>query len=848
MADNFGLKIGVEGEREFKKSLADINQQFKVLGSEMNLVTSQFDKQDKSVEALAARNQVLNKEIDAQKDKIATLEAALKNAAESFGENDRRTQAWQTQLNNAKAALNGMERELSDNNKALGENADGFDKAEKEADDFGDEVKKSANEADSAGGKFEKLGSIVKGVGTAMATAFAAVGAATVAAAKALTDMTVGAAAYADEILTASTVTGMSTESLQAYKYAAELVDVPLDTLTKSMAKNVKSMSSAQSGTGAMAEAYAALGVSITDANGQLRDSEDVYWEAIDALGGISNETERDALAMQLFGKSAQELNPLIAQGSEGIAALTEEAKRMGAVMSDKQLADLGAFDDSIQRLKAGSEAAKNALGLVLLPQLQALATDGVSLIGDFTSGLLEADGDWTKISETIGNAIGGLADMLLSNLPKIVEVGSQIVLSLVTAITDNIPQLVSAAGQLVKTLLDGFIKALPQITEGAVKLVLALVEGILENLPALVEAAVQMVVTLAQGIAEALPELIPAVVEAVTTVVQTLADNLPLLLDAGLQLLLGLVQGILEALPQLVEALPAIILAIVDFIIEAIPQIIEAGIQLLTSLVAALPDIITAIVEAIPQIIDGIVTAVLEGLPLIIQAGIDLLVALIQALPDIIVTIVEAIPQIITGIVDALIGNIDKIIMAGVQLFVALIENLPTIILEICKAVPQIIAGIVSAFGQLAYKIVEVGANLVKGLWDGICSMISWLWSKVSGWISGLVSDIKGALGIHSPSKVFAGIGENMGFGIGEGFVDAMKGVEKDMQKAIPTDFDMDATLSGVGNETSIGLGNGQAFNVTIPLTLDGNTLSRIIAEIQWMQNAVYLRNLGTT
>ena len=73
MADGFGLKIGVEGEREFKKSLSEINQTFKVLGSEMKLVQSQFDKNDNSVEALTARNATLNKQIDAQKEKINTL-------------------------------------------------------------------------------------------------------------------------------------------------------------------------------------------------------------------------------------------------------------------------------------------------------------------------------------------------------------------------------------------------------------------------------------------------------------------------------------------------------------------------------------------------------------------------------------------------------------------------------------------------------------------------------------------------------------------------------------------------------------------------------------------------------
>ena len=105
MVDNFGLKIGVEGEREFKKALSEINQSFRVLGSEMTLVTSQFDKNDKSIQSVTARNAVLNKEIDAQKEKIATLKAALDNAASSFGENDRRTQNWQIQLNKARLSL-----------------------------------------------------------------------------------------------------------------------------------------------------------------------------------------------------------------------------------------------------------------------------------------------------------------------------------------------------------------------------------------------------------------------------------------------------------------------------------------------------------------------------------------------------------------------------------------------------------------------------------------------------------------------------------------------------------------------------------------------------------------------
>lgn len=709
MADNFGLKIGVEGEKEFKRALSDINQSFKVLGSEMKLVESEFGKNENSVQSLTSKNDVLTKQIDAQKDKIETLRKALENASSSFGENDRRTQAWVVQLNNAQAELNGMERELKGNEKALDSVADEFNAAEKQADQFGDELDKTGKDADSAGSKFEKLGSVVKGVGAAMGVAFAAIGTAAIGAGKALVDMTVEAAAYADEMLTQSTVTGMSVESLQAYSYAADLVDVSMETLTGSMAKQVKSMSNARDGSAKFADAYAKLGISVADSNGQLRDSETVYWETLDALGKISNETERDALAMQIFGKSAQELNPLIAQGSAGIAALTEEAKRMGAVLSEESIEKLGAFDDSVQRLKQGSEAAQRVMGTVLLPQLQTLADDGVSLLGDFTSGLVEAGDDFDKISEVIGNTVGGLVDTIMENLPRIIQVGMDIVMAIVSSIVENLPTIVDCASSIVMTLLQGLIEALPAITEGALQLVLTLVQGIIDNLPAIIEAAIQMIVTLALGIAEALPELIPSIVEAILLIVQVLLDNMDKILEAAFAIIQGLAEGLLNALPELINALPQIITSIINFITNNLPAIISMGIQLTVQLAAGL---------------------------------------------------IKAIPQLVASL-------------------------------------PQIISALVLGLGKAVGAVFEIGKNIVTGLWDGIKSMGTWISDKVSGFFSGIVDGAKDLLGIHSPSTVFAGIGENMGAGIGIGFDQIMNKVSKDMQTSIPTDFNVDTNFN---------------------------------------------------
>lgn len=153
MADSsFGLKIGLEGEREFKRAITDINREMRVLGSEMKLVASQFEKNDQSAAALTARNQALGREIEAQRSKVETLRSALENAASSFGENDSRTKNWQIQLNNAQATLNGLEGELKENNAALAKFGD-------EADGAGDDAKDAAKDTSHLESAVDDLGS-----------------------------------------------------------------------------------------------------------------------------------------------------------------------------------------------------------------------------------------------------------------------------------------------------------------------------------------------------------------------------------------------------------------------------------------------------------------------------------------------------------------------------------------------------------------------------------------------------------------------------------------------------------------------------------------------------------------
>lgn len=791
MADNFGLKIGLEGEKEFKKALSDINSSFKVLGSEMKLVSSQFDKNDNSVQALTARNTVLNKEIEAQRQKIETLRTALQNAAESFGENDRRTQNWQIQLNNAEAALNGMERELDDNNKALEEAENGLDDAGKEADEFGNEIKDAGKQSDDAGSKLSKLGDVAKKVGKAMAAAMAAIGTAAIAAGKQLWDAANDVAAFGDNIDKTSQKIGISAESYQEWDYVFQRCGADVNNLQTGMKKLSTVITDAASGSSSAAEKLAAVGLSIDDLNGKSQDEQ--LSIVIAALQDMEAGAERTAAANDLLGKSAVDMAAVLNMSAEETQALIDEAHDYGMVMSNDAVAASAAFEDSLTKLQGTVGGLKNRMVGELLP--------GITMIMDGLTDLVAGN---EQAGEELKNGVESVIGSITEMVPQVIEL-----LSLIVA------AVLESAQQIIQALAQGILTAIPTLIPVVLEVVAQLVTTLMELLPQIIEAGMQVIASLVVGIAQALPTLIPQMVEVVMQMVQTLVDNLPLLLDAALQLITGFTQGILDAIPVIIAALPDVIDSIITFILDAIPQIIETGIQLLTSLVEALPEIIATIVAAIPKIISNIISAVLGAISQIVQAGIQLLVALIQALPQIIVTIVQAIPEIISGIVNALIENIPLIVQAGIDLLTSLIQNLPTIIVEIVKAIPQIITGIVNALMNGISSIVEVGANLVRGLWQGIQQLASWLWDKVSGWISSIWNGILDFFGIASPSKEMAWVGKMMVKGLSGSIEDngdeavkaaeamsedidgVMQDLAKDMSTALPTDFNVGGSIA---------------------------------------------------
>lgn len=434
-------RFELDGEKEYKAAVSEINASLRVLNSEMKLVSEQFKNNDKSVEALTASSDVLSRQILTQKEKIEALQAALKNSAEHYGEADARTKRWQTSLNNAQAELVKMERELKANSDAMEKNNEdladldeGLDTLDGGLLDTTESGKGLGDVLDDLTGKLginlpegatSTLNSMVSlgGELTLLIGAFAAAAAAVVEVEKALANLTLEQAAAAGEIQDVAMQTGLSTEAVQRYQYACDMIGVSFDTVASSQAKMIQSMADVQSGSETAVATWNQLGIEVMNADGSLRDAQEVFLEVIDVLGQIENVTQRDAVSMEIFGRSAQDLNPLIVQGTDAFQALCDEASKVGAVLTDVQLEALAGLDDEMLRVEERLDAGANAMALKFTPALQEFyekTSEGIkSIEEDFAaSGLVTVFGSLLELVTALSPAFDNLGEILKACSP----------------------------------------------------------------------------------------------------------------------------------------------------------------------------------------------------------------------------------------------------------------------------------------------------------------------------------------------------------------------------------------------------------------------------------------------
>lgn len=357
-----GVSLVVENDKAFKDALSEVNAGLRVNKQQMQLVTEQTKGLDDTQAALQQRYAAAEQTLQSYRDKVQVLQQAYENSARREGEASQTTMQWKSSLVSAQTEvakqenfLASMREEQARVNKSTVSLADVVNGL---ANSFGITLPPGVQSAVNGLEKFSASG----------AAAVTVIGGMVGALAKSTIDMS----KTADDLLTLAAQTGLTTEQLQEFEYASELVDVSTDTLRGSLVKLTNNMQTAATGTGSAAEAFKKLHIKVSDSSGKLKDNYDVFLQTIDALGKMKNETERDALAMDIFGRSATDLNPLIEAGSDRLKELAEQAHEVGYVTDNETWQSLGKLNDAMQQLDKQGDAVKRSFAEALLPIITA--------------------------------------------------------------------------------------------------------------------------------------------------------------------------------------------------------------------------------------------------------------------------------------------------------------------------------------------------------------------------------------------------------------------------------------------------------------------------------------------
>lgn len=518
-----GAKVVVDGEKEYKSAIADINKTMAVLASEARKTAAAYSDNKDSLEALQAQTDSYKSQADEQRKKVEVLTEAYENSKKKLGENANATKEWLIKLNNAEDALTKTEKAIESNEDALKKQSTAVEKIKnkfKEWEDSIDDLKEKhpvlTKAVEGTAGAAQKLASggfkAITGAAAGTAAGVAAVSTAAVAAGKALYDSAVQAASAGDAIDEASQRMRVSAESFQELQYAAKMSGVEVQTLetaSKTLAKTAPNMDLSK---------------------------------AINQIASIKDESKRTEKAIELFGsKAAYQMGPMLAQGAEGVQALKDQAHDLGLVMSNEAVSASAAFNDSLDNLTSTADAIKNNLSAEFLPGITQIM-DGIT--GIFTGdkgAVFEIKNGIVNISHAFEDIIPKVIEIFKITSTVIVQVAPTLIEVLSTTLSENIEPILTAAFNILNTLTESLM------TE--------------ENIMMLVNAALGIV----------------------TGLVGFLGDNADLLVNSAFTMVDALIDGLLgdENAEKLVESALDIVMAIVTGIIENAPEIIVGAAEL---------------------------------------------------------------------------------------------------------------------------------------------------------------------------------------------------------------------------------------------------------------------------
>ena len=849
--------IDLTGEKEYRAACTNINSSLREIGSEMKLTTAEFADNADSVEALTAKQKLLQKQFDEQAKKAEAAEKALKKMRDNGIEpTNPAYQKMQTNLNNTKADMVKIQKEIDDTSKKL---------------------KSSKVDWESVGETVGKAGKAIGAACAAMGAAIAAAGAAFFG----LAEETREARENMGKLETSFTTAGHSAED--AKNTYTELYGVLGDDgqateAAAHLAKLTTNEKELSDWTNICTGVYATFGDSLpieglTEAANETAKTGSITGNLADALNwaGVS---EDDFQASLDACTSEQERQALITSTLNGL--YSEAADKYREVNGD--------IIDA-QKATANLNSAMAALGAIAEPIITKLKQLAAKLLQEIT-----------PFVELIGKGLTGA----LSGAESAAEDFTDGLLGMVTFAIDNIPLLIDAALQLVTGLAEGIINAIPVLVAALPQLITSLIDGLLSAIPQIIQAGIDLLTALIT----ALPEIITTIVEAIPQIIEgiitALTENIPLIIQAGIDLLVALIQALPQIITTIVQAIPQIISGIENALIGNIDQIIMAGVQLFVALIQNLPTIIVEIVKAVPQIVSGIVQAFASSDGEMINAGANLLhglwegisgaaswlwekvsgwaSSLVSGIKDFFgihspstvfaeiggnmadgvgvgftdnmggvegdmtaamggagaLTAAEAVNAVNNGIIaniEGLSGAVNAIVervitgltaqaqrfnQAGQDFDKNIASGMVAGIVQITQKVPQIAQSIITAFTAQHQKFVTEGTNIDKSIAQGMIAGIPQITGKVAQIIQPIITALR------SYVSQFTAAGEEMVRGIWQGFQNMsgwlesrVRSMMRDIVAAVEEEMDINSpskVFARIGSYMAQGLGEGFA------------------------------------
>ena len=598
MANDINLKVGMDGEKELKKGIADINRQLKTLDLELKKATAEFESNADSQEALDAKSDILNRTLQAQQKKVEETQKVLAKMSAQYGENSREAQDWNDKLLRAQRDLYKTENSINNMNSALND-------TEKETNDASSGLSKLSSAGKGLGGFLKSAGAAVAAVGAAITGAIAGI--------NNLAESTRELRTNLGKLDTSFTTYGHTAE--EARETYSELYGILGDSdqsveAANNISKIARSQKDLTDWTRIATGVFATFGdgipiESLTEAANETQRSGQLTGALTDSLvwAGVNEEKFQERLDKC---NGEQERNALI----------TSTLNKLYGEAADKYRDMNGSLIEA-NKASANWEEALAGIGGAVEPVSTALKNFGADILTEITPAV-----------QTLGDAMLGImngedgaADQLAQGLGSLLD-------TVLLKISEIMPVVLETLGNVLPAFLNTVIDQLPAVINSGVDMIFALADGIVQNLPALLQAAIDVIVYLADALSQQLPTLIPTTVSIIMQMVETLTqpDTLSMLVGAALTLIVALAAGLVDAIPEIVDRVPQIIENIIDAISRLAPMLLNSGIELIGELVGGIIKSLGSVGTAAGKIVSSIWNAIKSMPKRALQWGKDLI------------------------------------------------------------------------------------------------------------------------------------------------------------------------------------------------------------------------------